>query len=874
MKKSAYGILAVSSLMALSLVSCNKEKVDLKEFDYVNDNAIAEVANSGYYANFKTLSVEEKTEILAKLEKYAIEHNLTGLVTNGNGGYSKVSDRVVIPTKVVSEKDEAGKNVYKGEQYDSEIHENVLGYGFGILGDGKLNPDKPLKGIKASEKPDYLQTTDANNPETLNYMDDQGSQVAGWWKYITNSMFGNKLAADGLNYVTYPALATEKNKIGDKYYPLPVDDNGNLVENPDTNQLYSKYRIYVRTDINYNIAEDSKFSSYDNSQVKIEDYETMIKHLHVQKNGLKRAADDLSTSNSIKGMDKFYEATAGDLSAAEIDALWDNVQYKAKSDETGDYVEFEYNYACTPFYAQYYSNSFNLPLPEQFIHDIGGIKHFAANGTAADGSSVTIKDTALSTGPYVVEKWDTKEILFKKADKINQDAFGGMNLNNEPRYQIPGIRIYINSAFNSDKEAFWKEFESGKLDQTGIPKDKISTQKHTKGTQISKGDATFKLNLNTCTQEQWNALFGENGTVLQNPVSDYYQCKPIMSDHDFIKGLTFAIDRKTYSENRGRTPAYTFFSDNYLIDPENHVSYNSTEAHKKVMEELYGENVDIDYAYDLTKAGEYFKSAAENLVASGKYAKGSTAEITITWMYQWQETDDGVEIKKYIEDAWKLAVDPSLLKLKVNNESVTEWVDVYEKHLQVGRFDLGFGSISGNALDPINFLEVLKSDNSSQFTLNWGPDTNKPGIAYNDKVYSFDALYEATDKGAILTHDGELAKLHAATLKENTHNKDGSRNIKLKVGMTNIKDIVKTELDSIELVWADAPQGEDDSIVITDFTVSNGEISFKVSADQASKFKGNVQIIVSYKQSNLAKNNGKDIPEKVIDVVNTLFPTK
>ena len=117
MKKSAYGILALSSLMALSLVACNKESADLSEFDYVNDNAIAEVAANGYYANFKEKSADEKAEILAKLEEYAIKHNLTGLVTNGNGGYSKVSDRVVIPTAEVSKKNAEGKYEYHGDKY-------------------------------------------------------------------------------------------------------------------------------------------------------------------------------------------------------------------------------------------------------------------------------------------------------------------------------------------------------------------------------------------------------------------------------------------------------------------------------------------------------------------------------------------------------------------------------------------------------------------------------------------------------------------------------------------------------------------------------------------------------------------------------------
>ena len=80
----------------------------------------------------------------------------------------------------------------------------------------------------------------------------------------------------------------------------------------------------------------------------------------------------------------------------------------------------------------------------------------------------------------------------------------------------------------------------------------------------------------------------------------------------------------------------------------------------------------------------------------------------------------------------------------------------------VGQFDLGFGSVSGNSYNPLNFLEVLKSDNSSGFTLNWGIDTNeinvKNSISYKDKAWSFDALWTAADQGAYVK-DGKNAQI-------------------------------------------------------------------------------------------------------------------
>jgi hypothetical protein len=71
-----------------------------------------------------------------------------------------------------------------------------------------------------------------------------------------------------------------------------------------------------------------------------------------------------------------------------------------------------------------------------------------------------------------------------------------------------------------------------------------------------------------------------------------------------------------------------------------------------------------------------------------------------------------------------------------------------------GRFDLAFGAISGNTYNPLNFLEVLKSDNSSGFTLNWGSDTSvideKYPIVYDGNKFSFDALWTVADHGGIV----------------------------------------------------------------------------------------------------------------------------
>ena len=107
----------------------------------------------------------------------------------------------------------------------------------------------------------------------------------------------------------------------------------------------------------------------------------------------------------------------------------------------------------------------------------------------------------------------------------------------------------------------------------------------------------------------------------------------------------------------------------------------------------------------------------------------------------------------------------------------SDYNEVYNL-MRRGEFDLGFGSISGNALDPINFIEVLKSDNSTGFTLNWGADTSVLGsglytgtdsaknyITYNGKKWSFDGLWKAATVGVVVSNDGSVANVKNVSTK-------------------------------------------------------------------------------------------------------------
>ena len=94
-------------------------------------------------------------------------------------------------------------------------------------------------------------------------------------------------------------------------------------------------------------------------------------------------------------------------------------------------------------------------------------------------------------------------------------------------------------------------------------------------------------------------------------------------------------------------------------------------------------------------------------------------------------------------------------KLSVNFWVGNMWSDVYYNKMMIGQFDIGFGSISGNPLDPLGFMEVLSSDPviSGSFTLNWGTDTNNPEsdiLVYDGMRWSYDALFRAATSAGVV----------------------------------------------------------------------------------------------------------------------------
>ena len=696
------------------------------------NNLVIKFDDPDKYANgvqsFVASSYTERTEILAILEAYAYEHFLTGFSLIDDGGYQLFS-----------------KTVQRG------VTKYVPGYGWATLSDGEIIAD--LSGETNAAWKRYYHTFETSDPAQINYADDKGAVVGDFIGYVASGYWDTRLNETNDGYEWYSLLANEK----------PVAQNADEVTHLATQY---KWEIKVGGDLKYDtLTTKPTLAAFKDRAVEAQDYITPYQMYYTKKLGWARSAENLDGAGSIKGAAAYYAASAEGFNAT----AWENVGIKVSEEDGKWYMSVEFNVPCTPFYAMYYmASSMFSPVPQAFIEELGKLNGAAegeewVKGAAIFGKTnidlgVTPVDTFLSLGVYTIEAWvKDEEIVFKR--NPNYTICG------EDRYKIAGIHFDILEAAANDPEAAWKELNAGNLSACGVP----STQKQdrTRNDDIAyavytPGSGNYKLNVNACDQKLWNQLFGTNGSITKTKVADYWECEPAMSNTDFLLGLSWAIDRVTFAESLGRGPSINYFGDAYLSDPENGIVYNTTEAHQAAMADLT-QNGEYEYGYNLEIAKEYFDSACQTFIEEGIYKEGDTIEIEIAWQTTSQFTTYGDPLIEMWQSAFKPIGDKYGLTLKVENWAGAVWSDVYYKKMMVGQFDIGFGSISGNALNPINFLEVLKSDNSSGFTLNWGSDTSEVNLEYNGKLWSFDSLWQAADAGGFF-EQGTCVPAHAADM--------------------------------------------------------------------------------------------------------------
>ena len=274
-----------------------------------------------------------------------------------------------------------------------------------------------------------------------------------------------------------------------------------------------------------------------------------------------------------------------------------------------------------------------------------------------------------------------------------------------------------------------------------------------------------------------------------------------------------------------------------MADPLNGISYNNTEAHKAAIAELI-EGTD-GYGYSIELARASFKKAADALLASGAYKEGDVIQLEITWQAVNNVTMYHGAIKNYWETAFNHeSVCGNKLTLEVVDYVPAVWSDAYYKKMMLGQYDIGFGGVSGNTLNPLNFFEVLKSDNSSGFTLNWGPNTNEVSqdLIWEDQAWSFDALWQAAETGGYFK-DGVYQNSHAAELTGSTKNADGTATFTFKGNIVAAEGIKVEITDAVIFSYFGEGTYDEDSCEFV-YDAATDTITVTVSAELYTKYAG------------------------------------
>lgn len=675
---------------------------------------------------------DERANMLGILETYGVRNGITGVSLFENGVNRMYNPRVTLGT----------------ENY-------IIGYGFGTLEEGAITED-----LEYESNPDwkrYYHTLTDSDPGTLNYLNDQGSAVGDLYDYVGGTYFSTFMndTKDGYDWV--PTLAMEM--------PVAMNDE-------DGDGLATKWRFQVRTG-----AEGLKYTTgsqmesraaFNNREVALEDYLTPFKLLLTQSNQLYRGSEMANNSTgAVVGVKDFYDGTADGFNQE----LWDKVGIKAYEEDGKSYLEIEYTQDMTPFYAMYYINGgLYAPIPQDFLDLVTVQNYLGFNSDATE----TPVDNSLVLGPWYLEAYNQdQEIVFRKNPNY---VFA------DTKYSIEGVHIKVFPAAKEDNTAAINEFLAGHTDSAAIPQTMLDEYRNDPRTRVTTGDSVFKLNINALSTEDWEYMFGENGVIAPTAKADYWEVEPALGNRHFRQAMQYSIDRLTFANARGSIPSVDYLSSNYLSDPEEGVSYSTTDAHKKAVASLLDETDGNGYSLELAR--EYFRAALTELESEGVYAPGTaeaptTINIEIAWMYPADEEDYHNEIKSFLETAFN---DPSVsdgkYQLSVDFWVGNEWSDVYYNKMMVGQFDLGFGSVTGNPLNPLDFVGNLSSDQeiSKSFTLCWGTDTNDPDvypIVYRGERYSYDAFYKAANNQAIVAAGRNEAAV-SFNYEPMTKNEDGS----------------------------------------------------------------------------------------------------
>ncbi len=773
---------------------------------------------NGVY-DYTTATYQERLEILGKLESYALKNHLAGIPLYDDSSSEQFSERCYngLPSKTY-----------------------ITNFGFGV-GYANFNGSRQMYNGEINEAKeewkDYFHSYTSTDSGTFNYWNSTGADVADRNSMITASYFEVDMNDAKTDYKWTAGLSKTDE-------PIMLDADGNVVS--DTTGKASKYwRVKLKTGddgIKYAVPETSKwYSKYNGAGVKLEDYLTPFKTM--MDNRYVRSSEMGQDSSGFEGVMEYMYGSKD----------WSKVGIQLNEEEGS--IDFEFITAKTMNYARTsLSSSLYSPVPSEFLTDIGGADNFGKRTSNSDYNKTL--DNIISCGPYVPTYWQDNQMMAYKKNDLYYNA---------SKYHFAGLTEKVYSGTNADKDAY-KAFLNNELDEVTIPTGELTNHGSDKTVCKSKGSTVIKLNVNSCSKEEWEYYFGENGTIYKHKEDNYWAVKPIMSNDDFLTGCYFAINRESLAETAGRTAALGYLSNAYTQDPDAKEFWRDTEQGKAVLEPYISSS--NEYGYSVEVAQQYFNRCISDMIASGKMKDGQ--KINLTGIYRYQDTIDNIGkwVKSYIEDAFNKCSQAQShnITLTINLETGgNSYTDAYTK-MDHGEYDFAEGAISGNVLNPLEFMSTVCTDDLAQgFCLNWGDKTavlnEEDPIIYDDKAWSYDALWSAANASTVV-EDGVVTPVAGNVALEANEENSSVDLVAVYPGLTTEDgdDYFKFKIDNCYITTAESVSAL--SYIYTckyTATFANGEIRISVpvseitsrakknaSSDQATQNIYYIQATLSY----------------------------
>ncbi len=714
------------------------------------------VAKDGYF-DYSSADGEARTSITGVGESFLYANGVAPVVTTKQGGYQLYSSRLHSPL------------------LDTENY--VPGYGYGVLTYGTI--DAPMAEEKTEAyKMFYHDQFDATGDQgSFNYLNSSEATVSDLYSYISASYFASNL--------------NEEMTLSEYQANLSRFDAPEAV-NPDANGASDTWKIYVRVGgaedgdngvtkgLSYRTASKvEKVAAFDKTDIKLEDYLTPFKLLATQSVGWYRGreqAGESTLNRQIKGFAEFYNSSA---SLTELPSDEEFMRQVGVSiDHSDNSITIKFNGKIAPDYAEYQIDGlWSNPVSEDFLKALGDGN--ALNGSKIYGiskESLTPLDTILSVGPYYTCAYESKKtIAFAKNEEwpLCKDKYG------RDMYQIEGVHLNINSALSTNVNEYIEKFEAGLTDVSNIPTDYWDKYVSSPLRKPYVGSSNNgNIYLNTYDKKFWETSFDTSAVA---GIDSTYEVKPVLSNNDFYKGLFVGIDRQALADYSHGYVSYDLQQPVAKATPKAELFYNSTSAHSSALKSAFGSSLDDATAWK-AEAAEYFEKAIEEELAAGHYTLGTEASPTefsfsITsidsaarnfyfsnWSENWKDAFE-LAVQTHSENGknpWVGSSGKSLITLNVVKKDVPQTTsmvnDIIYNGVQAGSTDgQNVYSITGNAYDTANNIDIYKSNNSSGFTLGFGGDTSNisSDMLYEGKYWSFDSLWAAANGGVLLDDDGK-----------------------------------------------------------------------------------------------------------------------